>query len=1539
MKNQENNEINKKVKASEKNFFEGKYFQLENNLADAEKMYQKSIDSTNEDNVFYHLSKGNIYVIHEKIEDALTEFIIANSISPDNIEAHIGLGNVYRKLTGKLRAFGMLDKAESFLSQSISSLQRAVELNENCIDGYIGLTLGFLMMREDSIHQAKKNAEKVLEIDSNNYYGLINMAKILRGENKNDLAKELLNKAIGLKPNIFGAYIQLGARKEKNMQPLEPRPIEALKYLEKANELSPNSSYILNEIAKTYIEWQQTEKAIEYFDKIVNLKGETVNYGVYANRGNALRSCNKFKEAEKDLRKCLSIREDFVFALIAMRNLTKELKRHEEALAYAHKVCELQSNHKNNEEKRKIEELFVKDKTESISITNYYKKQRLDFKNKKTIDDLQRAFGLLSTNYDAKGMLGMYYSYKKDFKNAHKFLQNAIDINPQATFYRGYLASVLESLGETKLAKKEYEIVLKKDPQNQYAQNGLKKINQKLQGQKKKEVLNVSKGPQIKFLNSKTGREEIHSVELIRNFLNDRMNDWKLPIREIIPNIGKEPVFIIAKTGVGKTVTVPTKVWLELCDKLVAGGEDFKKSFPQVYVVEPRIPICTMTMIEMNDGYQNYLAHQMIKHESFRKYLKNNGIKDVDSKEMKTVNNIVKLAFEFVKLGNAPYNPRHFNLYGCITSATGKINADAPILFVTTGIMESLTFEGSKLDPKYNRIIIDEAHVTIEQNPAIELGIALARKQGVNIDYMSATVDKATLAEDLDVRIEYAGTQRFPIYLTNLGGTVEEHLLDVLENFLINPNPERFPNPDDFQDEKIKNGMHMIRKHLLSQEDFVEDGKTYVGLKKRAQGLLIIVNSHNSENADTKKFADMIIKADFQSQTKVHTLRLASAVVRNPQQKLAFDRMIQKIEKEKGRYVIVATNVVEMGLTFSSLDYVITMDSEFDNEFMDGSQLIKKVGLGVNALYQRIGRCGRVRPGIAFIAKDFGASYTEKNDQELAEGLQEAPVRYPLAKGNFQKLALYSFRENIAGAHLQDTIRDLKLPSKIHESSELWERFLSERERLIQIGIASGDSLTNAGKKSLSFIGLDDMYFSRLLSESIERYGLESNITLFFVLLAASSEIPFGSMILRDFVLENPIMLSSYEIINNDVLNADIELVKKCIVDNLGNTEAIYNALSQANVGNVVANKICHLLKEGYLLKAHTKEEGDNVDEFVDENIEEDIVDEEISEDIKTNKEKQKLFFESIQQKNTDVLSFEKTLIPLYGTSELINIWRLFHYFFNKYFAQLRTNKYSDIESVAFKKKMELDLSKMQISFTALNGLNSRFFDLCKHVKIKLPKIETNHASDIELTAEDKEILLESCIRELLHERVGSNDDYDICIQLYKLMQKSSKPDYKEISQKLHQKEINVTPDDVKKWWFLIIKESKIRMQKYVDMIVEKRELLPILTSQEEHKILELLYEYGYHHQLVLNKNNYGGYTTTYTDKQGQSFEVYFDANNSPLQVGCNSKDTIKIYAKLAPKLEKVDEKKDDPDYSSSENNSQEEKIVYKISHITLIAK
>jgi hypothetical protein len=88
-------------------------------------------------------------------------------------------------------------------------------------------------------------------------------------------------------------------------------------------------------------------------------------------------------------------------------------------------------------------------------------------------------------------------------------------------------------------------------------------------------------------------------------------------------------------------------------------------------------------------------------------------------------------------------------------------------------------------------------------------------------------------------------------------------------------------------------------------------------------------------------------------------LRFASEVARDAHKRQEFERRILRVEAQNGRYVIVATNVIEMGLTFPSLDYVVTVDTELSAR----GGLLTATPLGVNAFFQRIGRVGRARAG------------------------------------------------------------------------------------------------------------------------------------------------------------------------------------------------------------------------------------------------------------------------------------------------------------------------------------------------------------------------------------------------------------------------------------------------------------------------------------------------------------------------------------------------------------------------------------------------
>ncbi|MBC7471775.1 MAG: hypothetical protein H7196_00715 [candidate division SR1 bacterium] len=88
-----------------------------------------------------------------------------------------------------------------------------------------------------------------------------------------------------------------------------------------------------------------------------------------------------------------------------------------------------------------------------------------------------------------------------------------------------------------------------------------------------------------------------------------------------------------------------------------------------------------------------------------------------------------------------------------------------------------------------------------------------------------------------------------------------------------------------------------------------------------------------------------------------------------------------------------------MGITWPTLDYVVTMDSEYETVNLDGHKALLTVPLGTNALKQRIGRIGRKRARCRYINKEFGTKYTDMTNEELnGTGLKNQAISFSLSR-------------------------------------------------------------------------------------------------------------------------------------------------------------------------------------------------------------------------------------------------------------------------------------------------------------------------------------------------------------------------------------------------------------------------------------------------------------------------------------------------------------------------------------------------------------
>lgn len=536
----------------------------------------------------------------------------------------------------------------------------------------------------------------------------------------------------------------------------------------------------------------------------------------------------------------------------------------------------------------------------------------------------------------------------------------------------------------------------------------------------------------------------IHMMEVV-DFLKWVLNRDKLEIADYLDRMGQDPFFLVAATGLGKTVGVPIHMLIRQIQR--AGRSPHPE--PRVWVVEPRIPIAVGQAAFMNMLWKDYSSSK--------------GKKNVPP------------------------------LFGCITSSSGNVNPEAPVKFVTTGIFELMT-KDDQLNPERDRVVIDEAHVAIEQNPGVELGIALARRAGITVDYMSATVDMAGLSESLGVaNIINADKQRFVVWRHNLLNSAAKSLTDLVGKTLISPDlsSEYFPQLGEF--------------HQAAE---VRAAVTEAG---RSHGMLVVVNSFAGEFSDTQRLAQIIRKAH----PGIPVLQLASEVIRDPRRMKEYEATLQRIERDKQNYIILATSVVEMGITFPTLDYVVTMDSGYEQETIGDTTFPVTAPLGVNSLLQRIGRVGRKRPGIAYIANEVGADYAELDDDELnaKQTLVYEPITFPLAASSLMPLAYYVCKQG--WQDIDARLVDLNLPSKLHESADRIVYLREQVAMLETLGLAHNNQLTPLGESMEKWIGQADLAYATQLQKCSEE-GVNLPDIIFWIVATALSNTPLVTLRAKD---------------------------------------------------------------------------------------------------------------------------------------------------------------------------------------------------------------------------------------------------------------------------------------------------------------------------------------------------------------------------------------------------------------------------------------
>ena len=1310
------------------------------------------------------LCRGVMAYENAKYDEALTEFLAITDEYGWIADVHIHLGQTYRQL-------GLQDNEEGgleYFKSSCESYEEARRCDPSLSFIDIGLAWTFLKVESspvlyDQVDERKKalqDAEECIKrvFHANDLVANITYARIL--EHRAKLEDSKFAEQFQARAGEFIEYViqhpstqsstLVYAYTAKAERILKREKEEALKYCLLARDLAGKQtpSKIFQLMVTAQSDLKRNDDALETCNEWVQLYPNDPNSHVnlgrkLSNKEEAYRSFHRafllstpnsgsrsfiipfLAQSLIDNGKPFDAIKILENASLKVRNNPLTQKKFKTARQDAFKI-------RNNSQEiyRNISSVFHKIEISSEA-RELLQTKRDEIDSALILDPEYSRLWSLRARIECK--LNNYQTATRDAEKAISLVQENRAESADAEFQLG---CALKRLGRFEDAQVHFETAVSNSLSEPFKIIIRKELTQL---QTKKSPVHQVKASIIKVLNPSNGRIEKYDILDLQAFVSHLAKI--LPIGSTLTEIDNKPFFLRAATGVGKTVVTPMHLFLQLFKNTTTNEG------PQVFVVEPRIPIAIDECRHMNVTYFEFMKQQSvsteIRHvlseipleESFKlsrdlllseehteKYISNAldgryGFSPDNSVHKKIIQKLIKLIATPIDLTGltGPFG---------VASSVYSDNTLAPVVFVTTGIFEMRAIVGD-LIPGLHRVLIDEAHITIENNPGIELAISLCRLAGVCVDFMSATVDSTSLPDDLGVKVIDCQKEQHPIEYRVCNGKLEDVLESVVRENLV---------------------LRSAVSKELHDWDIKEDPNS------RAVGMLVVVNSHLAENSDTLRIRNRLRSVpDFAG---IDVLRLASPVVRNFSQRQAFTDHVKAIEKRCGRYVIIATNVVEMGITFPSLDFIVTMDTEYVTVPTSMGESLQLQELGLNALKQRAGRVGRKRPGICFITKDFdngkGAEYTRLSGDRI-KALPPVKIRYPLEKpkADLRQLAKVSFMKCISEENLFQWIKKLSLPSKILDEQHM-ARLIYLRKELKSKGLADESGITELGKAVDRYIGVDDVDFARMaelcrpsnsfLSRSDDHdksvlyrpsntsRNRSEDRELFHVMIAvaALSSCSLSNLFYSTVSLQKDGQRRHGALTATEKIGPISENISSVKITQLieARKDSLLNDLLDLDVMPSHATEIVKLLNDGFhsvtLDDICGPEPNPAEDRYKNEQ----------------NYNKAKDYWLHLVNMNKDFIHFEKPIVSLNNQSELLAVYEIVEYFFRVH-SQLFIGEPSDYLLEKLEKAFSLDADRIEVKKHVIKSAIDSVLKLFRYLREEVPKREVQYSEDAQPSSED----------------------------------------------------------------------------------------------------------------------------------------------------------------------------------------------------------
>ena len=185
------------------------------------------------------------------------------------------------------------------------------------------------------LSKAESIYRQILQTESNHPVALHLLGVIAHQTGKNNIALDLITKALVIKPNYAAAYVNLG-NALKNLG----RPEEAIVNYEKALAIKPEFAEAHSNLGNVLRQIGQLEEAFASCHKALSIKPDFAE--AHSNLGVALKEMGRLDEAVARYRKALEIKPDYVEAHYNLGLALHELGLLEEAIFSYNSA---QSNH------------------------------------------------------------------------------------------------------------------------------------------------------------------------------------------------------------------------------------------------------------------------------------------------------------------------------------------------------------------------------------------------------------------------------------------------------------------------------------------------------------------------------------------------------------------------------------------------------------------------------------------------------------------------------------------------------------------------------------------------------------------------------------------------------------------------------------------------------------------------------------------------------------------------------------------------------------------------------------------------------------------------------------------------------------------------------------------------------------------------------------------------------------------------------------------------------------------------------------------